>query len=199
MMQLTAARIIKRARTNQDLKLDRISFNFDNFSTFLKGDYFRFYRCWKLAGIKDQGYIVSYLNSYRLRVIKGDLDYKPSTVESNYIAAYAVLSMDVPDVILQPLTLAERLMNLLFHENIQIEGHPVFNKKYLLQSTDKMRVGKILTSDFIKIFELHDDLHLEIRNNRCLIRFERPIQEDDGVTLIGVLQQLFNINSITIP
>jgi hypothetical protein len=143
--------------------------------------------------VSEQAYIVSYSNSYRLGIVKPEIVYRAQSVTSDYLAAYIPFNNHFPDTIIQPITFAEMVMNILFHQNIQIPKHSIFNKKYLLQSTDKNRIVEILTPEIIEVFELHDDLHLEIRNNECLIYFLRPMQENDGLILVSIVQKLLNI------
>lgn len=187
------ASIIETARTQQTLTLDKLNFDFNRFSTLPKGDSFKLKNCWKFPGISEQVYIVSYSNSYRLASVKAEIEYSPYNVTSDYLAAYIIFNNDVPDTIIQPITFAEMVMNILFHQNIKIPNHSAFNKKYLLQSFDKERIVEILTIGAIEILEIQEDLNLEIRNNECLIHFLRPIQEDDGLTLVNIVKKLINI------
>jgi hypothetical protein len=193
MTKFIAGSVVKKALTKQDLKIDRVNFDLNIFSTLSKGDNFKLKNCWKFSGISEQAYIVSYSNSYRLAIVKPEIEYRAQSATSDYLAAYIRFNDDIPDTIIQPLTFAEAVMNILFHQNIQIPKHSTFNKKYLLQSTDKNRIVEILTPEIIEVFELHDDLHLEIRNNECVIYFLRPIQEDDGLILVSIVQKLLNI------
>ncbi|RYU90188.1 hypothetical protein EWM62_11660 [Mucilaginibacter terrigena] len=189
---IKAASAIKKACTRHQLTLDKINFDFNNFSTLPKGDNFKLTNCWKFTGISEQAFIVSYSNSYRLAIVKPEIDYRPYHVTSDYLAAYIIFKDDTPDTIIQPITFAEMVMNILFHQNIKIPMHSGFNKKYLLQSGDKNRIVEILIAGVIEIFELQDDLHLEIRNNECLIYLLRPIQENDGLTLANITKKLLN-------
>lgn len=184
---------LQKARKLHTLTLTKRTFNFDYFTTINKGDFFTIRKCWQIDDSED-AYLVSFDNSYRVGAVKADLDYRPESNSSTYLGSFVQFNINIPDTIIQPFTLAERLMNLLFHENIHIDTHPAFSKKYLLHSTDKILIVQILTDELISEIESYDDLHIEIRNNTCVIYFLSPVKESDGPTLVRIAKKMTELN-----
>jgi len=182
---------LQKASEWHSITLTKRTFNFDRFTTINKGGYFSLRRCWRIDN-SPNAYLVSFYNSYNNAAAKGSLDYHSRI--STYLGSFVQFDINVPDTIIQPFTLAERLMDLLFHENIHLNNHPVFNKKYILHSTDKTLIVQILTDELINEIGSYDGLNIEIRNNTCVIYFLSPVKESDGPILVSIAKKMTELN-----
>lgn len=181
---------IKKIREYQDLTLANGPFNLSDFTTINNRGAFRVRNAYKFENWRTAVYLISYYNPFFGK--KGEPEPSGAAL---YWGAYLVFQSRVPDTIILPKTLPYRLAELFFHDNIKVESAPEFDRKYLLQSVDKTGIVKILSVEFFDIIQKFDDLHIEIRNNRCFVYFLRPPVENDGFIFLEIIQKLVEIDN----
>jgi hypothetical protein len=187
---------IAKLKEKRDLTIVSYKPDFEVFTTIYKGDAFKIKTSWKVNELKKSTYILSYNNSYHLDTVTGNLEYRPHYVTSSYLCCYVDLNASIPDTIVHPLSLTDKIVNILFHQNIKLKNKPLFNKKYLLQSVDKEKIIEILTDKLIDTLASFDDIFIEIRNNKCLIHYLRPVLENDGIILTEIAEKFETIKNV---
>jgi hypothetical protein len=181
---------IKNVRQRYDLRHDYVRLRFNDFTTIARGEAFKINNKWKISGLCMPTYLVSYTNSYQMGSGKSyALEYHRHYITSTYLSCCVFLEANVPDTIIQPHFLAERLVDLLLHHNIKLDGKSLFNAKYLLQSVDKDKLLPFLSNGLIDTIEKYDNLHMEIRNNQCLIYYQHAVCETDGLVLAEIAER----------
>ena len=127
----------------------------NGFSILEKGDGFKVSYCWELqSGL----YLFSLYNSYRLHNIDPAVQ-KPRFKSFKYLYCFLTLTTDLPDTIVRPNTLGEKIANLITHSHTRIPRNSKFNSRYLVEST---------ASDLF-ISKLTDELLLHIENSKSYI------------------------------
>jgi hypothetical protein len=161
----------------------------DEFSVLEKGDGFKISYCWELeSGLN----LFSLYNSYRLHSIN-PADQKPRFRSFKYLYCFLTLSTDLPDTIIRPNTLAEKLANLVTHSHTRIPHYSKFNSRYLVESiTPDLLISK-LTDELLLYIENFEDLYLEIRDKKCLLLHLRPANYNDTVQLIEISKRVISI------
>ena len=189
---------ISKFLKSKDFKISNEIPDLNIFTIISKGDAYKIRSCWKINNSSNSTYVIYYYNSYRLNVVSADLEYRPKLVTSEYLCCYVSLTVSIVDTIIHPLNFADKILNLIFHENIKINHNDKFNTKYVLRSVDKDAILNILTKSFIDSMVLYDDLYIEIKDNKALIYYLRLIQEDDCLTLTKIAEELLTFhNNIT--
>ncbi|RWY57390.1 hypothetical protein [Mucilaginibacter gilvus] len=144
-------------------------------------------KCWAVG---DNGvYLATCSTSYRVSTpYKGDPQYVQAYSWAKHLIVFAKLNRPAPDSAIQPFNIAERLLDLFGSENIHLRQYPKFNRHFLFQSINKDEAIKLLTPALIAVIEKHKGLHIEIRRNEFIGRFERPVENNDAVCLIEVAE-----------
>ena len=137
-------------------------------------------------------YLFSLYNSYRLHII-GPAVRHPLYRSFKYLYCFLTLSTDLPDTIIRPNTLGEKLANLLTHSHTSIPHNSKFNSRYLLESTAPDVLISKMTEELLLHIENFDELYLEIRDKKCLLLHLRPANYDDTVELIEISKWLLAI------
>ena len=180
------------AKIKADYPLTPASLNLlqlNGFSILEKGDGYRISYCWELqSGL----YLFSLYNSYRLHNIDPAAQ-KPRYKSFKYLYCFLTLTTDLPDTIIRPNTLGEKLANLVTHSHTRIPHNSKFNSRYLLESTAPDVVISKLTDELLLHIENFEELYLEIRDKRCLLLHLRPANYDDSIQLIEISKRLLAI------
>jgi len=161
----------------------------DGFSILEKGDGFKISYCWEL---EPGFYLFSLYNSYRLRNIDPAVQ-KPRYRSFKYLYCFLTLSTDLPDTIIRPNTLGEKLANLITHSHMKIPHNSKFNNRYLLESTAPEVIISRMTDELILHIERFNELYIEIRDKKCLLLHLRPANYDETVQLIEISKELLAI------
>lgn|GEM_PF-5902412 len=165
-----------------------------NFTMLNKGYAFKIRSCWKIINFDTPTYFISFYNSYRINVVKPWLEYRPLLSTSIYCGCCIKCTQGVfPDLIIQPKSLTSIVMNFIFHYDVKIQMNQDFNRKYIIQSTERDKIQLLLTTDFFDAVGSVNDLHIEIKNSKCLIYFIRPAREGDGDILLNAAKELIAI------
>src|SRR5215831_9931550 len=98
----------------------------DRFSILEKGDAFRINYCWE---VESNVHLFSLINSYRLNIVDPATSW-PRFNTFKYLYCYLALTIDLPDTIIRPNTVGEKLANLLTHVHTRFPDNPKFNNKY---------------------------------------------------------------------
>jgi hypothetical protein len=167
--------------------LDVLQLN--GFSILEKGDGYKIGYCWEL---ESNFYLFSLYNSYRLRSIDPTAK-QPRYRSFKYLYCFLTLSTDLPDTIIRPNTLGEKLANLLTHSHTRIPHNSKFNNRYLLESTAPDVFISKMTDELLLHIEDFEGLYLEIRDKKCLLLHLRPANYDDTVRLIEISKGLLAI------
>jgi hypothetical protein len=161
----------------------------NGFSVLEKGDGFKVSYCWELqSGL----YLFSLYNSYRLHNIDPAAQ-KPRFKSFKYLYCFLTLSTDLPDTIVRPNTLGEKIANLIIHSHTRIPHNSKFNSRYLVESTAADLLISKLTEELLLHIENFEELYLEIRDRKCLLLHLRPANYDDTVQLIEISKRLLAI------
>lgn len=158
----------------------------DTFSLLEKGDGFRIGYCWE---IQANCYLFSFYNSYRLHQIDPALQ-KPSYRSFKYLCCFLTLNSDLPDTLIRPNTMAEKLVNLFTHSQHKIAPNSKFDSKYLVESTNPDVLISRLSKEILSQMEHFNELHVEIRGRQCLLFHLRPANYEDTVQLIEIAKRL---------
>jgi hypothetical protein len=161
----------------------------NGFSILEKGDGYKISYCWEL---ESSLYLVSLYNSYRLHNIDPSAQ-KPRYRSFKYLYCFLTPSTDLPDTIIRPNTLGEKLANLLTHSHTRISRNGKFNSRYLLESTDPDALISKMTDELLLHIENFEELYLEIRDKKCLLLHLRPANYEDTVQLIEISKGLLAI------
>lgn len=148
--------------------------NLDNFTSLTKGDALHTIYSWQCPDVSLNTYLVEYDNSYRLNIVKAEKDYSPSLRVSRYLCCYTTFDHDFPDFVIRPNNFADRLANLFLRNQVKIKAVPDFNHKYILESAKEAIIEKFLGDTLLKLVLETDKVHIEVRNNKCLVFFHEP-------------------------
>ena len=180
---------LKKVRETKSLSLTKCNFSLNNFSYLNGNDVYTVKRCWAVNDTDLSITLFVFRNSRSGDHLKPKSVTHSLTYTTN-IGGYLRLRKALPDTIIQPMTFAEKVLNLIFHENIKLNDHHAFNKKYQLQSVSPKQIEHLLPRAFIKCIEQHSDIHVEIRGQECIAYFFREIQENDAAILAELLETL---------
>jgi len=188
---MSLKRAIAKLKENKNIILVHERPNLKPFSIINKGDLFKTRSCWEIDN--SSIYVVSFNNSYRINVVKAELEYRPHYVSFICLCCYCNLNRNIPDTIIRPNTLVDKFFNLFFHQNIKLKHHPEFNIKYHLMSENKDEIVKLISNELINSLLLYDDIYVEINNKKCLIYSPQPIGENNGLMLVEIAESLMAI------
>ena len=118
---------------------------------------------------------------------------KPRFKSFKYLYCFLTLSTDLPDTIVRPNTLGEKIANLIIHSHTRIPHNSKFNSRYLVESTAADLLISKLTEELLLHIENFEELYLEIRDRKCLLLHLRPANYDDTVQLIEISKRLLAI------
>jgi hypothetical protein len=183
--------VLKKLKTEYELIPDRnIGIDFSMFSLFEKGDNFKINYKWKVDTDKEPIFIISYNNSYRLNIVKSGLEPKIHSNDFRYFSFYCFLGINIPDLIIKPSTLADKVSNLFLNFDIKLNNRTKFNRKYILESTSNKLIDRILNEKITNLFEHSSDLIMEINCGHCLIWNLKPCNYENSKLMILILKEL---------
>lgn len=110
--------------------------------------------------------------------------------------AYATLRNDFGRVMIKRETFVERLLNVINHVELKIEGDPVFNQNFNVVANDAKKATVSLTVDFrnlIKNIQLKDFI-IEIANTALLIGNIELITPQQTLDLAVIASNLSAVN-----
>jgi hypothetical protein len=146
---------------------------YDDFSIFAKGDFFKKYYQWRIDDFNYPVYLVSVSNSIRTIGINPMYDGSVRYRSFKYVYCYLEFNIDVPNTIIRPASFPEIIISSLFHNRIRLRGFTRFNLNYILESNDEIVIQNYLTIEIIELIEKLDDIYVEFRNNKCMIKYLR--------------------------
>ncbi len=161
----------------------------NGFSILEKGDGFRISYCWEL---EPGFYLFSLYNSYRL-LNTVPTEQKPRFRSFKYLYCFLTLSTDLPDSIIRPNSIDEKLVDLFMNRHTKIPNANHFNRRYLVESTAPNLLISKLNEELLLLIENFQELYVEIRDKKCLLLHLRPANYDDTVHLIEIAKGLLAI------
>ncbi|HZY80049.1 MAG TPA: SulP family inorganic anion transporter, partial [Cyclobacteriaceae bacterium] len=97
------------------------------------------------------------------------------------VAHISEIDLPVPDFALEPEGLWSKFSELVGGKDIDFEDHPAFSEKYYLRGNSESAVREFFTSDLIRFFESHDEVHVECYRHRLLVYTKRDLLELPGI------------------
>jgi hypothetical protein len=167
--------------------------SFNDFMLFNKGDNFKIIYAWKLEAFESV-YLIEYKNSYRVNSVEAQLEYRINTSTSRYLGCFIKSNFVIPNLVIRPNTLADRLVRLFLQNGIKIKANPAFNKKYLLESEQPFKAVQALDIDFYNLITDTNTLNLQVKNNQCLIFDYKPLDYHNCRVMIQLAQTILKRN-----
>ena len=127
-----------------------------------------------------------------------DYSYVVQSGEHSNVARQTVVSLqssalELPAFVLAPKTIFHRIGSLFKSQSIEIDGHPVFAKNYLLRGDDAGSIGRMFNDSVLEFFEQNQSWQMEgtgqtlvlYRPAKRLPTDEVPGLLESGLTVLG--------------
>ena len=163
-----------------------VRFDLSQYSIIEKGEFLKNIYTWKLTEFDLETYFLSIRNSYKIE-IGGTAGKSMITIdeESQHNALLIKTNFQIPQLIIRPAYLREKIANIFLNFDIKLNDRKEFNKKYILESsTDNKELEKLLTQNLTNEFIKHNGFSIEFKSNTILLKFEKEFNEKDSVNLI---------------
>ena len=165
-----------------------VRFDLSKYSIIDKGEFLKNIYTWKLTEFDLETYFLSIRNSYKIE-IGGTTGESMITTdkESQHNALLIKTDFQIPQLIIRPAYLREKIANIFLNFDIKLNNRKEFNKKYILESsTDNKELEKLLTKNLTDELIRHNGFSLEFKDNSILLKFEKEFNEKDSVNLFGI-------------
>ncbi len=163
-------------------------FDLSEYSIIEKGALLKNIYNWKLIDFEFLTYFLSIRNSYKIEVMGTAGESMVTTdKESQHNALLIISDFKIPELIIRPAYLREKIANVFLNFDIKLNNRKEFNKKYILESSSDYKtldtmLTKKLTNELIKLKEFS----LEFKNNTILLKFEKEFNKKDSLELIEI-------------
>jgi hypothetical protein len=98
-------------------------------------------------------------------------------------------------VLIRPETFGDKITELFVKTEVDFKTHPLFSYRYFVASDEPETLIKTLPAELIEFLEKIDGLQLEFRNQYCLFRLPKAMNQKEAVKLclIGIeLDKILN-------
>lgn len=165
-----------------------IRFDLKEYSIIKKGAFLKNIYTWRLTNFNFETYFLSIRNSYKVEVSGTSLESLVTMdVESLQNAVIIKTDFDIPDLMIRPADLKEKIANLFLKFDIKLENRNSFNNKYILESlTNQLTLENILTKKLTNELIKYNEFSLEFKSNIILLKFEKEFNQQDSVALIRI-------------
>ncbi|WP_417857655.1 hypothetical protein [Xanthomarina gelatinilytica] len=163
-----------------------IRFDLSKYSIIPKGKFLKNIYTWELTEFEFDAYLLSIRNSYKTEIMgTGGESMIEIDTESKHNGLILKTESNLPELIIRPAYLKEKIANLFLKFDKKLNGRKEFNKKYILESSlNQFELEKIITKritdELIKVSEFS----LEFKNNSIFLKFEKEFNEEDSINLI---------------
>ncbi len=103
------------------------------------------------------------------------------------------LPVDLGEVLIRPEHLTDLICELFESRDIDFEDHPVFSRKYFVQSADEDYLRSQLPRSFREVLANHNGMVLRSCGNRALLARDRKLDVQDTKLLVEVAFELMNV------
>jgi hypothetical protein len=100
--------------------------------------------------------------------------------------------VELGEVLIRPERIADLVCELFENRDIDFEDHPVFSRRYFVQSPDEAHLRTHLPRSFRDVLANRDGLILRARGNRVLLARDRKLEVEDASLLVEVALQLLS-------
>ncbi len=165
-----------------------IRFDLSLFSIIEKGEFLKNIYTWKLTEFDIDSYLLSIRNSYKIEIMgTGGESMKTTDIENKHNAVIIVTDFSLPELIIRPAYLREKIANLFLNFDLKLSERNDFNKKYILESSSTLlELEKILSHNLTNELNKHEEFSLEFRKGFVLLKFEKEFNESDSINLIKI-------------
>lgn len=114
---------------------------------------------------------------------------------SFYLYGQLKIKGDFGTVLIRPETFGDKITELFVKTEIDFESHPLFSYKYFVLADGADNLIKTLPNELLKFLENVNGLQLELRNQYCLFRLPKAMNQEEAVKLclIGIeLDRILN-------
>ncbi|HVZ97077.1 MAG TPA: hypothetical protein VG847_09400, partial [Chitinophagaceae bacterium] len=126
-------------------------------------------------------------NSYAVDVMNNYTFFETNHISGRYLVILIESKIELPDLIIRPSTMADKVSNLLLHFDIKLDNRPKFNAEYILESgATKPVCESLLTPELTSVIEKQKDFCLEIRESRILIKYQHEMQLEESMNLLAI-------------
>lgn len=106
---------------------------------------------------------------------------------SKYHAILIQLETDIPNLIIRPSSIREKITNFFLNFDVKLDNRNEFNNEYILESNaNKLVIEKILSNSFTDNLLKYKDLCIEFNSNTILLKFEKELNPEDSIKLVEI-------------
>ena len=142
-------------------------------------------------------------NAFNLCLVKYDITYNTAGPFGGsthldthlYFFGHLNLKQDFGVGLIRPETIVDKIGELFESIDIDFKSHPNLSYRYFVAAENKYHFSKMLTSEFLDFIEIVSGLQIEFRNNQCLFRLTKAVDNIESINLckIGVtLDKILN-------
>ena len=144
-----------------------------SFPVLNQGEFFKLLFTWKIGNFKSNTLLCSIINSYEVDGINTYTYFSKTKVIEEYLILYIESEKSIPDFIIRPAYFVDRLGNFFLRFDRKIKNRKVFNKNFIVESSDNKRLLTILKDPLIDEIKLEKNLYIEANEGRILIKYEQ--------------------------
>uniref|UniRef100_UPI004048EE40 hypothetical protein n=2 Tax=Flavobacterium sp. TaxID=239 RepID=UPI004048EE40 len=165
-----------------------VRFDLQQYSIIEKGKFLENIYTWKLTEFDFETYFLSIRNSYKIEICGTTSQSWITTDQESFHNALVIKTdFQIPELIIRPAYLREKIANLFLNFDIKLMNRKVFNEKYILESSSDIKVleqllNQTVTNELIK----HMQFSLQFKNKNILLKFEKTFNEQDSINLIVI-------------
>jgi hypothetical protein len=89
-------------------------------------------------------------------------------------------------VLIRPETFGDKITELFVKTEVDFESHPLFSYKYFVLADGSDNLVKTLPNELLKFLENVNGLQLELRNQYCLFRLPKAMNQEEAVKLCSI-------------
>jgi len=89
-------------------------------------------------------------------------------------------------VLIRPETFGDKITELFVKTEVDFESHPLFSYKYFVLADGADNLVKTLPNELLKFLENVNGLQLELRNQYCLFRLPKAMNQEEAVKLCSI-------------
>jgi hypothetical protein len=169
------------------LPINNLRFDLSEFIIIKKGKYFHYLYTWKFLDSFNKMYLCSFRNSYETEGMNAYYFFEIDHVSGRYLGLLLESKVELPDLIIRPSTISDRVSNLFLGFDIKLDNRRKFNTNYILESNaTKEECSNFLIETLTSLIEKEINFYLEIKDAKIFLKFEQEMQLQNTMSLIEI-------------